>query len=324
MTDTGSRARLAFAALIFLSVTGLISAKTFAEDFPSAPGIDKATKQANNLCLSCHTETGLKNPPRPDINLKGLANLLLSPTRFAESVHGEEACKDCHGDSYVQFPHTANSRYQIKMCPECHKTAGREKQAQFQETVHFKNHPYNFTCMSCHNPHVLEKPKQLGTAKKLVAQDNGMCRDCHESDYRWGQFTTKPRPDIVAQHAKWLPNPAMHWDSVRCVDCHTPPQDRGTSHLILGQEKAQRDCVVCHSANSSLRTHLYRYFTDTGAVEKAGFLNGAVLTSAYVVGATRNQWLDWFTWSLTGLLVAVLLGHGLLRIVGYRLRKGRK
>ena len=268
------------------------SATSLADDFPSAPGIDEPTRQANNQCLACHSEAGLKNPPRPDINLKGLANLLVSADRFAQSVHGEEACKDCHGDSYVQFPHVANSRYQIKMCPECHKTIGREKMAQFQQTAHFINHPFNFTCMSCHNPHVLQLPKQLKSARRVVAQDNGMCLDCHNSDYRWGQFTTKVRPDLLAQHTKWLPNPALHWQSVRCVECHTPPQDRGTSHPILGKDKALRDCVVCHSANSSLRTRLYRYFATEPGLIHTGFMNSAVLDQAYVVEQpATNGWI---------------------------------
>ncbi len=318
--------KTAAAAAIFIAILMWSEPGRGAEEASSSPpsSADQQTKEANAKCLACHSEAGLNNPPRADMHLEGLANLLISAERFEKSVHGEEACKDCHGDSYVQYPHVANSRYQIKMCPECHKSAGRRKFNEFKQTLHYINHPHNFSCVSCHNPHTLQRAKQLGSAKRLIAQDNGMCRDCHDSDQRYGQFTTRPRPDLVEVH-KWQPNPELHWKSVRCIDCHTPPSERGgTSHVILGKDKAERDCVVCHSATSSLRTRLYRYFAEQGQIEQAGFLNGAVLSEAYVVGATRNIWLDRATWVITGLLLAGIVVHGLLRIVASRLQKRRK
>ncbi len=319
-------ARPAAIAAILIAILGWSPSAPAGEgaSATSANGEEQQDRDSNAQCLACHSEAGLANPPRPDMHLEGLANHLISAERFEKSVHGEEACKDCHGESYVKYPHEANSRYQIKMCPECHKSAGRKKLAEFQQTLHYKNHPHNFSCVSCHNPHTLQKAKQLGSAKKLIAQDNGMCLDCHDSDQRFAQFTTRARPNLVEVH-KWQPNPELHWKSVRCIDCHTPATDgSGTSHLILGKDKAERDCVACHSATSSLRTRLYRYFAAQGQIEEAGFLNGAVLSEAYVVGATRNALLDKATWVITALLLAGLAVHGLLRVVAGRLRKGRK
>ena len=313
---TFARMGTVFAVLACLGWAGAAMAA------PAASADDEDAAKANAECLGCHSEQGLKNPPRADMNLRGLANLLVSGERFTKSVHGEESCKDCHGASYSKFPHEGNSRFQIKMCPECHKTAGREKQAQFQTTLHFKNHPYNFTCTSCHDPHTLQKPKALGSAKRVAAQDNGMCRDCHDSDYRWGKFTTRERPNLLEVH-KWQPNPELHWQSVRCVDCHTPPQETGTNHALVGKDKAERDCVTCHSSTSSLRTRLYRFFAEQQSVANKGFLNGAVLTQAYVVGATRNEWVDWGTWAITAFLIFGLAVHGGLRILFHQLRQRR-
>jgi predicted CXXCH cytochrome family protein len=239
------------------------------------------------------------------------------------SVHGDEGCKDCHGDPYVTVPHVANSRWQIKSCPECHKSAKRQNVPEFQDTLHFKNHPDNFNCESCHNPHTLEAAKTLGTGKRLVAQDNGMCLDCHGSDQRYAQYSAKPRPELAVIH-QWLPNPELHWKAARCIDCHTPGRENGsTSHVILGKDKAVKDCTACHNATSSLRTRLYRHFSDQG-LEKAGFLNGAVLSEAYVVGATRNRWLDEASWVITGLLLAGLIGHAGVRLIAFRRRNRRK
>jgi predicted CXXCH cytochrome family protein len=306
--------RVAALAALIMAVAGFTSA--------ARANVDEETRKANDECLACHSEGGLKNPPRPDMNLRGLARLLVSGERFEKSVHGEEACKDCHGESYVKFPHDGNSRYQIKTCPDCHKSVGRQRLAEFQQTLHYKNHPLAFTCQSCHDPHALQLPKQLGSAKRVAAQDNTMCRDCHDSDYRWGQFTTRPRPNLLQVH-RWQPNPELHWQSVRCIDCHTPPTERGTSHLIVGKDKAERDCSACHNASSSLRTRLYRYFNEQ-QLESKGFLNAALLGQAYVVGATRNAWLDTATWIITGLVAGGIALHALFRILSAILRKGRQ
>ncbi len=312
---------MAFAA----AVAGWSCSGNAAETAAAAPvDVDQQTKDANAICLGCHSEAGLKNPPRPDMHLQGLANLLVSTDRFDKSVHSDVACKDCHGDSYTQYPHAANSRFQIKMCPECHKSSKREKLPEFMSTVHYKNHPYNFTCVSCHNPHTLQAPKTLGSAKKLVAQDNGMCIDCHNSDQRYAQFTTDERPNLVDLH-KFLPNPELHWKSVRCIDCHTPAKaNGGTSHVILGKDTAEQNCSVCHNATSSLRTRLYRYFTEQGQLENVGFLNGPVLNQSYVVGATRNTWLDKAAWVITGLWLSLIGLHSLIRVIAGIRRKGRK
>lgn len=315
-------ARFAAILAVFIAVATAPWVARAAEGSSSAAAAEEEQRKANAECLACHSEEGLKNPPRPDMNLRGLARLMVSGERFYKSVHGEDVmCKDCHGESYVQYPHAGNSRYQIKTCPECHKSIGKKKLGEFEQTLHYKNHPLAFTCQSCHDPHALQVPKQLGSAKRVAAQDNTMCRDCHDSDYRWGQFTTRPRPNLLQVHS-WQPNPELHWQSVRCVDCHTPVEERGTSHLILGKDKAERDCATCHNASSSLRTRLYRYFSEQ-KLDKEGFLNAAVLNEAYVVGATRNAWIDTGTWLLTGLVLAGLAIHGLLRIIAGVVRKGR-
>ena len=59
-------------------------------------------------------------------------------------------------------------------------------------------------------------------------------------------------------------------------------------------------------------------------VNSAGFLNAYILNNAYVVGVTRNQWLDWASFIFLGLLVFGLGSHGLARFVASVVRKGRK
>ncbi len=295
-----------------------------ADPVAAAPGdSDRQTQASNARCLGCHSEAGLKETPHPGLHVEGLANHLLSPEAYAASVHGDEGCKDCHGDAYETVPHVSLALWQTKGCPDCHKSAKRQNVPEFEDTLHFRNHPNDFNCASCHNPHTLQAAKTLGTGRKLAAQDNGLCLDCHASDQRYAAYSAKPRPDLIASH-QWLPNRELHWQATRCIDCHTPARENGsTSHVILGKDKALRDCAACHNASSSLRTRLYRHFSDQG-LEQAGFLNGAVLSEAYVVGATRNRWLDQASWIIAGLLLAGLALHAGLRLAAFVRRNRRK
>ena len=166
------------------------------------------------------------------------------------------------------------------------------------------------------------------TPQKLVAQDNGMCLGCHNNDQKFAKFggkltPEKPRPNIDKLHA-WLPNTQRHWESARCVDCHTPPVSQTSvvslSHEILNKEKARKDCATCHSPNSALNLGLYRHVRETETRER-GFANAAFLSNAYVIGATRNIYLDMLGLIMVGGTLAGVAMHGLLRIIVARRRK---
>jgi predicted CXXCH cytochrome family protein len=288
---------------------------------PVDPELPQKIKKWNAECLACHSEQGIRNPPRQGMDLAKLAGLLIPPERFEQAPHGSMACKECHGANFEEYPHVPNSRPLIKACASCHQSVANANLTDLQQTAHYKNHP-NFTCTSCHNSHTFRKAAKIRMPRAIAAQDNAMCRDCHESDVRYAQFSTEPRPMLADVHA-WLPNPLMHWKAVRCIDCHTPATpDGAVSHLLLPKAKAERNCVTCHSADSALTTRLYRYLASQ-PVEAPGFLNAFVLSQAYVVAVTRNAWLDYGSFIIFGLLVVVLLGHGLLRFAGHLLRRGR-
>jgi len=111
------------------------------------------------------------------------------------------------------------------------------------------------------------------------------------------------------------------------VECHTPPstvRQLSLSHEILAKDRAERECVTCHTRDSSLRTRLYRHLIAEEE-ETAGFANAVILRSAYVVGATRNTYVDTAGTWLLGLTVAGVLVHGVLRIfAALRRRRQRR
>jgi len=133
----------------------------------------------------------------------------------------------------------------------------------------------------------------------------------------------KKRPAIDDIH-KWLPNTRLHWQAVRCIECHTPTDDKlSLSHEVQNKDKAEKKCVTCHNPDSSLKVRLYRHLAKEEQ-QKYGFLNSVILSNSYVVGATRNPTLDLL---LIGAFVATVLGvlgHGLLRIITTRIRRSKK
>ena len=86
------------------------------------------------------------------------------------------------------------------------------------------------------------------------------------------------------------------------------------SHEILGRDRAQRDCVTCHSASSTLKTRLYRHLVKEEQ-QRLGFANSVILATAYVPGATRHPLLDTLVLGAFAAMILGLLAHGLGRVL---------
>lgn len=294
---------------------------------PQDPETVAMVRQWNGECIACHTEQALLFPPEAGMDLEALADVLIDPFAFNQSEHAGMACKTCHGDGYQDYPHPEEADAGILGCPECHARAAFRIQAQLEQSVHARNLSDAFSCSSCHDPHVDRVARDLADAPKVVAQDNGKCLECHDSDERFAEVSAeltegKTRPDIDQIH-DWLPNTQRHWQAVRCIECHTPQSTHSklaVNHQILDAEQAERNCAVCHSQDSALNLRLYRWQTEQD-ISQLGFLNSAILGDSYVIGATRNLYLDRLAYALVVLLLAALTLHGGLRIIAAVLRK---
>ncbi|MBI5164086.1 MAG: hypothetical protein HY985_09315 [Magnetospirillum sp.] len=307
-----------------LLLAGPVQAQTDAK--PIDPELIEKIRKANAECFACHTEGGLKAPPVAGMDMAKLADLLVDPAVYSHSYHGNMDCKQCHGQGYVPFPHAAGAAKQVSPCEECHAVKVFKVDQQFDKSVHAQNLKGKMSCASCHDPHVAQVAAKIGDPKAIVAQDNAMCLDCHNSDLRFAQFAPeklslkRKRPDIDTIHA-WLPNTKLHWGAVRCIECHTP-EAKTQSHEIVNKDKAQKNCVACHSTASSLKTRLYRHLA-TAEQQRYGFANSIILKTSYVVGATRHPVVDAAILALVGLTVAGLLGHGMVRLVLAWIRRRR-
>lgn len=305
----------------------LLLALTFVAQRPSsAADVDPAEleriRAANAQCLACHSEAGLANPQRPGLDLDILRGLLVDVEAFHSSNHGQMDCKACHTKGFEEFPHAEAEKAEIAWCDECHTRAFLMIEEEFANSVHAQEAPPDtFTCVTCHDPHVFLQATHFSTTRAAVAQDNAMCLQCHGSADRFGQVTLAAMPPLMEIHS-WLPNIAGHWGAVRCVECHTQESPKLLSHEILGADRAERNCVACHSVNSTLRVRLYRHLVEEER-EQAGFLNSAILNEAYVIGATRNRLLDVASFVILGVVILGLAGHGALRAVAALKRRRR-
>jgi len=287
---------------------------------PVDPELLAKIQKSNDECFACHTKAGLKAPPQADLDLKKLEATLLEKDDFHGSSHGNMECKQCHGQGFNKYPHTEGALKQVSPCSECHAVKVYKIEQQWEKSVHAQKLKGKMGCNSCHDPHLAQVAAKIGDPKKIVAQDNAMCLDCHNSDLQFAKLApdAKKRPDIDTLH-DWLPNTKAHWKSVRCVECHTP-QAKTLSHEIVNKEKAEKNCVSCHSTQTALRTRLYRHLVSAEE-NKYGFVNTAILKSSYVIGATRNQWMDWGILGMAGATIGGLGLHGAIRVIASILRR---
>lgn len=322
---------------LFLFLSGCAwMPSTFAADGASA---DQTTiqmnRKANEACYSCHSAAGIKNPPTANVDVGKLKESRLEPEVFNPSDHGVMDCRQCHAKNhYTEYPHAVEGKATTSPCTECHAAKVLRLEPQFNASVHAKNKDLKekFSCNTCHNVHVNVIQKRLEDPRKIVAQDNHGCLECHNSDAMFSKFAPedekqagakKKRPDINQIH-EWLPNATLHWNSVRCIDCHTPAVagNKMLSHEILNKDKAEKNCLACHSADSSLKARLYRHMVKEDQ-EKYGFTNSIFMSSAYVVGAIRNPVLDSVVGGVALVLILGLLIHAVIRVVMAKRRKGK-
>ncbi len=280
-----------------------------------------------NYCYRCHSKTA----PMMDFgfDLWRVDDLIIGPENYNSSNHAKLNCLDCHGFTWPFFPHSDATLVggRDMACLECHKDQkkfGKYRfgtiEQEFHQSVHGKR-LQEFSCLSCHDPHKFDIPDPDREIRVTVEHSNNICLKCHLSSALFSNLTNRPRPVLEESH-DWLPNPQSHWDHVRCVECHTP-HEAEFSHRILKAKSAERLCVMCHTRDSILLTTLYKHRINENR-ERAGFTNSVVFNEAYIIGMTRNVYLDWASNLLFLCTVLGIMCHALLRIVASKRRKHGK
>jgi len=288
------------------------------EDFPSF--------EDNEFCLRCHssgyfvlsdTVSGLsKRQAMCD-------NYNIPKDNYYMSVHGSFSCTDCHSSEYQNFPHATALRFEPAFaCLDCHGGDENFAQYHFEEidaeyanSVHAQIENGEFNCWKCHNPHSyvpLARRDTLST--DFVVSSNQMCLTCHGNFEKFQLLSDKELTGIVEKH-DWLPNEALHFKSVRCIECHSAQNlDILVSHNILPSDSAISDCVKCHSKNSVLMGSLYK-FRVIESRKSSGFVNAAIIdNNSYVIGANRSEIMNLASLLIFGFTLFAMAIHTFFRI----------
>jgi hypothetical protein len=181
-------------------------------------------------CTGCHRDVPKgKHPSREPISSRRDYSLKHNETcrqchaakykSYSGSVHASmvaagdaeaPVCSDCHSAHSVQ----AKAAYEPvsgEPCSGCHEAI----YAAYEQSVHGRarangnvirdSHIQAPICADCHQAHDI-------TAVAAINYLQTTCLDCHDG--------------AAAAHEKWLPNAAMHMNSVSCAACHSPMAER--------------------------------------------------------------------------------------------------
>jgi nitrate reductase cytochrome c-type subunit len=282
----------------------------------------------NDRCFKCHNSPTL-SVLEPKLGY--IKSYHVDKESFSKSNHAKLDCIVCHKGEYGMWPHN-NDTTKSLTCLSCHSSGSiffsekpeyaqkkselffNDIQSEFNSSIHNLRLGDKFSCFSCHDPHVFERNRLPNFDK--ISSDNAMCLNCHTRTEKFLSFTERSMPDINSTH-KWLPNINLHLATVRCVDCHSSYDAPNLSHNILSKEQALRNCENCHTKEPKLFDKLYRY-TLSEDRKTYGFVNGSLLSRAYVIGSTRNATLDTLSLLIFIATFGGILFHLILRIFTHK------
>lgn len=299
----------------------------FQQDEEIQKGIENNVyAEENEQCLKCHAGeifTLSDSISGKEKKLSICDDYRINPDKFYHSAHWSFSCFDCHDEQYTVFPHDVNLRFaDYWACIDCHGNDENFAQYGFeqieiehQNSVHFEATGGDFSCWKCHNPHTYKPLVRSGSINDAIFESNAMCLNCHGNEDKFALLSDKHLGNIVPSHS-WLPNQKMHFNSVRCIECHSVVNDSiMVAHNIRPATEAVKNCVECHSQNSILMGSLYKFQAQESR-RQYGFLNGAILANdAYVIGANRSRSLNLASLLLFGIVIGAIALHTVLRII---------
>lgn len=308
------RYRILIIALLFVSCVFDVA---YAQSYQNA---------VHHKCLKCHSQQSysfLNTVTNKE--MKRLMNpyYIMDTVALNKGVHKQFDCTDCHSTEYGTYPHQANLKLEpLNTCLDCHggdasfaKYQFERIDQEFKKSVHYKVYGDNFTCSKCHSQHTyVATARNSDNVLEIVDYSNKMCLSCHNDMKKYKLVSGHENPKLVQVH-DWLPNQELHFQHVRCIECHTEVADSlMVSHNILSKDKALRKCVECHSANSKLKASLYKYqnLQKRGA---DGKVDSVPLGESYVIGSHQIPILKTISIIIFVLALAGIMIHGVFRII---------
>ena len=280
----------------------------------------------HHACLKCHSNQSYSfHNDVTDKEVKRLMNpyYVLDTFAISAGVHKSFDCTDCHSSEYEVYPHQATLKLEpLSSCLDCHggdesyaKYKFEEIQAEVEKSVHHKVYGENFSCSKCHNQHTYAATaRNSDNVLEIVDYSNKLCLSCHNDMKKYKLISGHNNPKLVEVH-DWLPNQALHFQHVRCIECHTEVVDSlMVSHNILSKDHAVKKCVECHSADSRLKASLYKYENLRKRSENGG-LSTVLTNSSYVIGTHQSPFLKLLSILIFLATLAGVIIHSIFRIL---------
>lgn len=278
----------------------------------------------NHACLKCHSSQTISfHNEVTGKEQKKLMNpyYIIDTTAIKNGVHKNFDCMDCHSYEYSTYPHLAGLKLEpMASCLDCH--AGDPAFAtyqferineEFQKSIHFKVSGEDFSCGKCHDQHTYHPTaRNSGNVMEIVAYSNSLCLSCHNDMNKYEMVSGHENPKIVQIH-DWLPNQELHFQHVRCIECHTEVVDSlMVSHNILSKDKAVRKCAECHNSDSRLKASLYKYANLQNRSDSASVIS-ILSNPSYVIGSQQFPLLKKLSYIIFFLTIAAIAIHLVFR-----------
>lgn len=197
----------------------------------------KSVHRANG-CTSCHSDIDAAAHPPSKKDIKNARSY---------SIAAAAACKGCHAEKFEQYNtsiHAALARAgnpAAPICTDCHnphgvikgaittlegtpcKSCHKEIFSAYLGSVHAQSRQksadsYAPGCSGCHSAHEV-KPTSAGQGPEAA------CAGCHAG--------------ILEKHKAWLPNAALHFESVSCPACHVPSAHRKVELMLMDAQASK-------------------------------------------------------------------------------------
>lgn len=280
----------------------------------------------NHACLKCHSSQIMSfHNEVIGKEQKKLMNpyYIIDTIGIKGGVHKSFDCTDCHSYEYSTYPHEGKLKLEpMATCLDCHggdptyASYQFEKiNEEFQKSIHFKVSGEDFTCGKCHNQHTYRPTaRNSENVMEIVAYSNSLCLSCHNDMNKYGLVAGHENPKIVQVH-DWLPNQALHFKHVRCIECHTEVVDNlMVSHDILSKDKAVRNCNECHNKDSRLKASLYKYTNLQNRIDNTS-IKSILSNESYVIGSQQFPLLRKLSYIIFVLTIAAMLAHLVIRYI---------
>jgi hypothetical protein len=204
------------------------------------PGGDFAKSVHGVLgCAGCHADIKADSHPPSNKDIKSLRDY---------SVAAGEACRGCHGDKFEQWEKSVHATLvrdgnpAAPICADCHRPHAVTKAAAASVDA--------TPCQNCH----FDIFTAYSGSMHARAQRNGtpshapLCSGCHSAhDVKPVALGEGPKAACLACHAgaleahrKWLPNAALHFESVACAACHAPGAQRKVDLMLYDTQSKER------------------------------------------------------------------------------------